>query len=237
MASPVCDRARQDARDPHVDNHDRGSREKQRNNHVKICREKRESFSETGVAGGARAQTSRARATSVGFADSDGPTRSASVSDSMRTRYDQNTWPNTLRRRQAGLVRAVLAPLIGAARQAGQRRDRSVDQPHQLAQRHLARVLDQDVAAMPPPDRGDEARVAHLEQDMFEKPLWRAGPGRDLFDPQRLPLPARSAASSISAFRAYFIFCVIMALNTRALRAAQLNSRQAVSCIYWVAED
>ena len=42
-----------------------------------------------------------------------------------------------------------------------------------------------------------------------------------------LASPARSVASSMSALRAYFIFCVIMTLNTSGKATSQLQSRAA----------
>ncbi|MPL67344.1 hypothetical protein SDC9_13035 [bioreactor metagenome] len=88
----------------------------------------------------------------------------------------------------AVLVGTVVAALVGLARQAGQGRDRPVDHPQQIRDRHLRRFLDQRIAARPATGRGDIAGVAQLKQDVLEKALRRTGARRDLLDAQRLAL-------------------------------------------------
>uniref|UniRef100_A4WZX4 Uncharacterized protein n=1 Tax=Cereibacter sphaeroides (strain ATCC 17025 / ATH 2.4.3) TaxID=349102 RepID=A4WZX4_CERS5 len=58
-----------------------------------------------------------------------------------------------------------------------------VDHPQKLAQRHLRRFLDQQIAARVSAGAGDVARIADVEQDMLEKPLRRARALRDILDP------------------------------------------------------
>ncbi len=83
---------------------------------------------------------------------------------------------------------AVLAARICTAGQARHRRHGSVDQPQKLRQRHLGFLF----ARMYPPalPRIDDksTRVAHLEQDLLQKALGRAGAFGNLLDRWRLSL-------------------------------------------------
>jgi len=71
--------------------------------------------------------------------------------------------------RASTFVLAIGTPTIGGAGETGQRRDGAVDQPHDLAQADLARVLEKIVAAVASPATSDQAGAPKVEEDLFEK--------------------------------------------------------------------
>jgi hypothetical protein len=71
--------------------------------------------------------------------------------------------------RASTFVLAIGTPTIGGAGETGQRRDGAVDQPHDLAQADVARVLEKIVAAVASPATSDQAGAPKVEEDLFEK--------------------------------------------------------------------